>query len=124
MRTRSRWLSALVVVAASGVAALTALTVSQGAAITVTGCIERDAASSQPIYKVVVAEQGGGSTIYQLNAADPAPVSAAVGKMARVSGAVSIEKRAGREIKVLAVKSFDVVAEGCRLPQEGPSPPR
>src|SRR5262245_13083271 len=99
MKTSTRVWTALMFVAASTAAALAAVPTPQDRVVTVTGCVERDAASSTPIYKVVVAESGGGSTIYQLNTSDPAAASAAVGKMAKVSGAVSIEKRAGREIK-------------------------
>ena len=82
--------------------------------VTVTGCIERDAAASTPIFKVVVPQPDGGSVIYQLNAPGNNAVSAAVGKTAQVTGNVTIEKRAGREIKVLTVTKFDVVADGCR----------
>ena len=82
--------------------------------VTVTGCVERDAAASTPIYKLIVPQQDSTSVIYQLNAPETAAVAAAVGKTAQVSGVVTIEKRAGREIKVLAVKSFEVVAERCK----------
>ena len=36
------------------------------------------------------------------------------GSTAQVTGAVTIEKRAGREIKVLTVSKIEVVADGCR----------
>jgi hypothetical protein len=82
--------------------------------ITVTGCIERDAAATTPIYKVIVPQPDGASVIYQLNAPGSSAIPSAVGKTAEVSGAVTIEKRAGREIKVLTVKGFEVVADRCK----------
>ena len=81
--------------------------------ITATGCVERDAAASTAIYKLIVAQPDGVSAIYQLNAPGSSAVSAAVGKTAKVSGALSLERRAGREIKVLTVKTFEVVADRC-----------
>jgi len=87
---------------------------SQDQGVTVTGCVERDAASSTAIYKIVVSQPDGSSAIYQLNAPGNSAVPAAVGKTVKISGSVSTEKRAGREIKVLTVKTLDVVADGCR----------
>ena len=88
--------------------------------ITVTGCVERDAAASTPIHKLVVAQPDGASVIYQLNAPGNQEVAGAVGKTAQVSGAMSLERRAGREIKVLTVKTFEVVAERCKEPTSLP----
>ena len=86
----------------------------QEPALTVTGCVERDAAASTPIYKLVVPRPNESSVIYQLNAPGNAAVPNAVGKTAQVTGTVSIEKRAGREIRVLAVSRFEVVADRCK----------
>ena len=109
-----RLLTAITFVVLSG-AAVTADTPGvQDRPVTVTGCIERDAAASTPIYKVVVPQPDGGSAIYQLNAPGNNAVPAAVGKTAQVTGAVTIEKKAGREIKVLTVSKIEVVADGCR----------
>jgi hypothetical protein len=99
----------------SGAAASADRGLIQEQAITVTGCVEKDAAASTAIYKIVVSQPDGGSVIYQLNAPGSSAVPAAVGKTAQVSGAMAIEKRAGRDIKVITVKTFEVVAEGCRL---------
>ena len=80
-----------------------------------TGCIERDAAASTPIFKVVVPQPDGGSVIYQLNAPGNNAVPAAVGKTAQVTGNVTIEKRAGRDVKVLTVTKFDEIGRAsCR----------
>jgi hypothetical protein len=109
-----RSLTAITFVLLSGASATADSPAAQEAPVTVTGCIERDAAASTPIYKVIVAQPDGGSVIYQLNAPGNASVPAAVGKTAQVTGGVTMEKRAGREIKVLTVTKFEVVAEGCR----------
>ncbi len=112
---KHKLLPALAFVALSGSAVSADQDMFQEQAITVTGCIEKDAAASTAIYKIIVSQPDGSSVIYQLNAPGSSAVPAAVGKTAQVTGAVSIEKRAGREIKVITVKTFEVVAEGCRL---------
>ena len=109
-----RSLTAIAFVVLSGGAVTADTPAVQERPVTVTGCIERDAAASTPIYKVVVPQPDGGSVIYQLNAPGNASVPAAVGKTAQVTGGVTLEKRAGREIKVLSVTKLEVVAEGCR----------
>ena len=114
MQVRAQILPAMAFVMLSG-SPLPAEELLQEQSVTVTGCIERDAAAAAAIYKVVVAQPDGSSVIYQLNAPGSSAVPAAVGKTAQVSGGVSVEKRAGREIKVLTVKTFEVVADGCRL---------
>ena len=81
--------------------------------ITVTGCVERDAASSTPIFKIIVPQPKGSPVIYQLNAAGNPDVPGAAGKTAQISGPVSIEKRGGREIRVLTVKTFKIVTDRC-----------
>ena len=109
-----RSLPAIIFVVLSGVAVSADSPAVQDRPVTVTGCIERDAAASTPIYKVVVPQPDGGSVIYQLNAPGNATVTSAVGKTAQVTGGITIEKRAGREIKVLTVTKLEVVSEGCR----------
>jgi len=90
--------------------------------IEATGCVERDAAASTAIYKLIVAQPDGVSAIYQLNAPGSSAVPAAVGKTAKVSGALSLERRAGREVKVLTVKTFEVVADRCEKFLPAPLP--
>ena len=109
-----RSLTAIVFVVLSGAAVNADAPAVQDKPVTVTGCIERDAAASTPIFKVVVPQPDGSSLIYQLNAPGNNAVASAVGKTAQVTGSVTIEKRAGREIRVLTVTKFDVVADGCR----------
>jgi hypothetical protein len=104
---------AAIVFALMGSVAAAASPAARDQLVTVTGCVERDAATSVPIYTLVVPQPEGGSTIYQLNAPGNTAVPSAVGKMARVSGVPTSEKRAGREIRVISVKTIDVVAETC-----------
>lgn len=107
-------LQTMAIVAVSGVALSASKAVWQDKTITVTGCIEKDAATSTPIYKVIVTQPDGTSAIYQLNAPGNATVTNSAGKTAKVDGTLTIEKRAGREVKVITVKTFEVVADGCR----------
>ena len=96
-----------------GVGALTLSIAPQAPATTVTGCVERDAASRMPIFKLMVPLPDGGTRIYQLNAPASIDLAAAVGKTAAVTGTVSVEKRAGRDVHVLAVTALKVVADRC-----------
>ena len=110
----THWLPAIAFVTLSCAATSADQGAGQDRAVTVTGCVEKDAASSTPIYKLIVPQPDGGSVVYQLNAPGNTPVPAAVGKTAKVTGPVTIEKRAGRDIRVITVKTFEVVADGCR----------
>lgn len=94
----------------------------QDRSVTVTGCVERDAAASTPIYKLIVPQTDAPPVIYQLNTLGNAAVPSAVGKTAQVTGPVTSERRAGREIRVLTVKAFEVVAERCSLPLSNGTP--
>ena len=78
----------------------------------VTGCLERDAASSADAYKLI-ADADGRPRIYHLRAPKEIDLRAAVGKLVAVSGLLTREKVAGREIDVLSVKTLDVVSEKC-----------
>jgi hypothetical protein len=78
----------------------------------VTGCVERDAASSADAYKLI-ADADGRPRIYHLRAPKEIDLKAAVGKLAAVSGVLTRERAAGREIDVLSVKTLDIVADRC-----------
>jgi hypothetical protein len=80
---------------------------------TVTGCVERDAASRAPIFKLIVPQPDGGSRIYQLSAPASVDLPAVVGKTAEVSGTVTVEKRARRDVHVLTIKTLKVVSDRC-----------
>jgi hypothetical protein len=83
-------------------------------AITVSGCVERDAASRTPIFKLVVALPDDSTRLYRLGAPPTIDLAAAVGKTGAATGVPSVEKRGGREYHVLTVKAFKVVADRCK----------
>jgi hypothetical protein len=75
--------------------------------------VERDAASRAPIFKLIVPQPDGGSLIYQLSAPASVDLPAVVGKTAEVSGTVTVEKRARRDVHVLTIKTLKVVSDRC-----------
>jgi hypothetical protein len=89
------------------------LAAGRGQDASASGCVERDAATSTPVYKLVVKEKDGSTTIYYLNAPGNKAVPAAAGKVALVSGTIVVEKRGGREVRIFTVKTFKVVADRC-----------
>ena len=97
--------------------------IAQDQTVTVTGCVERDAAATTPIYKLIVASNGA-TVIYQLNAPGNSAVPSAVGKTAQVTGSVTLERRGGRDVRVLTVKAFEVTASRCGGGSPGKSLPR
>lgn len=96
-----------------GVSALRLPGEAQTASVTMTGCVERDAAARVPLFKLVVTQPDGGSRLYQLNAPANVDLPAAVGKIAEATGTVAIEKRGGRDVHVLTVRAFKIVAARC-----------
>jgi len=80
--------------------------------VKVTGCLERDAASSADAYKLI-ADADGRPRIYHLRAPKEIDLRAAVGKLAAVTGIQTRERAAGRDIDVLSVKALEIVADKC-----------
>ena len=80
--------------------------------VKVTGCVERDAASSADSYKLI-ADADGRPRIYQLRAPKEIDLRSAVGKLAAISGLLTRERASGRDVDVLTVKSLDIVADKC-----------
>jgi hypothetical protein len=80
-----------------------------GSQITVTGCIEKDAASSVPIYKLVVPPPN--SKIYRLNAPKEIDVAAHVGHTVDVTGVAT--EREGSRIAELTVTRLTMVRDSC-----------
>lgn len=78
----------------------------------VTGCVERDAASSADAYRLI-ADADGRPRIYHLRAPKEIDLKAAVGKLAAVTGILTRERAAGRDIDVLSVKELAIVSEKC-----------
>jgi hypothetical protein len=85
-------------------------TLAQGASqITVTGCVEKDAASSTPVFKLVVPPPN--AKIYRLNAPKEIDVASHVGHTVDVSGMVT-ERQGSREAE-LAVSKLTMVRDSC-----------
>ncbi len=80
--------------------------------VKVTGCLERDAASSADAYKLI-ADADGRPRIYHLRAPKEIDLRSVVGKMAAVSGLQTRERVAGRDVDVISVKGVEVVSEKC-----------
>jgi hypothetical protein len=80
--------------------------------VKVTGCLERDAASSADAYKLI-ADADGRPRIYHLRAPKEIDLKAAVGKVAAVTGLLTRERVAGRDIDVISVKELAIVSEKC-----------
>ena len=80
--------------------------------VKVTGCLERDAASSADAYKLI-ADAGGRPRIYHVRAPKEIDLRAAVGKTAAVEGVLTRERVAGRDVDVLTLKSLAIVSEKC-----------
>ncbi|MCC7010311.1 MAG: hypothetical protein IT184_16000 [Acidobacteria bacterium] len=74
-------------------------------AITVVGCVERDAASRADIYKLVV-KANGGSRIYRLSAGGNVDIPGALGRTVEVTGTVGAND-------VLTVQKMRTVSERC-----------
>ena len=72
----------------------------------------RRAPRSADAYKLI-ADADGRPRIYHLRAPKEIDLRAAVGKLVAVSGLLTREKVAGREIDVLSVKTLDVVSDKC-----------
>jgi hypothetical protein len=80
--------------------------------VKVTGCVERDAASSADAYKLIT-DVDGRPRVYQLRAPKEIDLRAAVGKVAAVSGLLTRERITGRDVDVLSIKTLDIVADKC-----------
>ena len=102
-----RTLIALVVLVDSGGAAVLAARQDPPAS-KLSGCVERDAASSAPVYKLVTARPDGRPQVFVLRAPKEIDLKGAVGKRASVTGQVGRERAAGRDIDVIDVRSLDV----------------
>jgi len=80
--------------------------------VTVRGCIERDAAASVVIYKLV-APGVSGTQIYRLTAPRDIDVAAHVGHTVDVTGTVNPPPAGARQQPELVVKKLAVVSETC-----------
>jgi hypothetical protein len=82
-------------------------------AITISGCLERDAAARAPVFKLIT-KTASGTTIYQLSAAGPIDFAAEVGHVVEVTGSVTErDPRRPQDEAVLTVRSMRKIADRC-----------
>jgi hypothetical protein len=86
------------------------VTATQDADVTVRGCVEQDAASRTPVYKLIASGQ-----IYRIEAPPAINVAAELGHTVEATGSVSRRDsgRAGRQESVLTVKQLKSIADHC-----------
>jgi hypothetical protein len=82
----------------------------QGEDVTVRGCVEQDAASRTPVYKLISGDQ-----IYRLEAPSSVNVAAELGHTVEATGTVSRRDsgRPGRQDLVLSVKQLKMISDRC-----------
>ena len=81
--------------------------------ITISGCLERDAAARSPVFKLIT-KTASGTAIYQLTAAGAMDFAAEVGHVVEVTGSVTErDPRRPQENTVLTVQSMRKVADRC-----------
>jgi len=83
--------------------------VQAGAQITVTGCVEKDAAASTPIFKLIVPPPN--SKVYWLSAPREIDVPSHVGHTVEVTG-VATERQGSRQSEI-AVSKLTMVRDNC-----------
>ena len=82
-------------------------------AVTLTGCLERDAASRAPVFKLVT-KTASGSVIYRLTASAGIDFAAEVGHVMEMTGSVvDKDPERPRDEAVLTVRSMRRVADRC-----------
>ena len=88
----------------------TILLAAQGGDVTVRGCVEQDAASRTPVYKLIAGEE-----IYRIEAPASINVAAELGHTVDATGAVTKRDsgRPGRQELVLSVKQLRTVSDHC-----------
>ena len=96
------------VVVGSAVQAASPLT-QESREVTVRGCVERDAASRAPVYKLVAQGQ-----IYNLQPAGKVDLAGALGHTVEATGTVTTrETGRGREENVMAVRAIKSISPSC-----------
>lgn len=82
--------------------------------VTLTGCLERDAASRAPVFKLVT-RTASGSTIYRLTAAAGVDFAPEIGRTMEMTGSlVEANPDRPRDEAVLTVRSMRRVADRCQ----------
>jgi hypothetical protein len=82
--------------------------------VTVTGCLEQDAAARTPAYKLI-SRASSGTHIYRLTAPSTVDLGAELGRSVEVTGTLTkrATDRGGREELELAVRTIKRVADRC-----------
>jgi hypothetical protein len=81
--------------------------------VTVSGCLERDAAASSVVYKLVAKDASGDPKIYRLSAPDSIDLKAHLGHTIELTGTVTTASRNGRDELSMAIKSLKMVSSSC-----------
>jgi len=100
------------------------IVVAQAADVTVRGCVERDAAASTPIYKLVTPAPA--VKIYRLSAPKDIDIAAHVGHTVDITGTVSADPpgRSSSRESELVVKKLAMVNSSCGSEVPKTSEPR
>lgn len=84
----------------------------QGESITVSGCLERDAAARTPVYKLI-ARSGGSMQQYRLTATGNIDLAAELGHTIEVTGTLTRREGGGREDVSIAVRQMKKISDTC-----------
>ena len=113
-RRRFLWLLAVAMSSlAAGGAVLAAMSAGQRT-VTLTGCLERDAASRTPIFKLVT-RTASGSVLYRLTASAGIDFAAEIGHTMEMTGSlVDKDPDRPRDEAVLTVRSMRRISDRCQ----------
>lgn len=84
----------------------------QGETITVSGCLERDAAARVAVYKLI-ARSGGAIQQYRLTAPGSIDLAAELGHTIEVTGTLTRREGGGREDAAIAVRQMKKISDTC-----------
>lgn len=108
----------VVAIAAGAVAAVAGLSLmaprlrAQGETVTVSGCLERDAAARVAVYKLI-ARSGGATQQYRLTAPSSIDLGAELGHTIEVTGTLTKREGGGREDAAIAVRQMKKISDTC-----------
>lgn len=115
-RRRVLFITAGIVAGAVGAALLSSrfapVVSAQGESITVSGCLERDAAARTAVYKLI-ARSGGSIQQYRLTATGGIDLGAELGHTIEVTGTLSRRESGGREEASIAVRQLKKISDTC-----------
>lgn len=115
-RRRALFITAGIVVGAVGAAIFSSrfapVLSAQGENITVTGCLERDAAARTAIYKLI-ARSGGSTQQYRLTPTGSIDLAAELGHTIEVTGTLTRVQAGGREDASISVRQLKKISDAC-----------